>query len=276
MGLLRACADVVLIASGTMLASPAGTWRPERVYPPAAAGFAELRRRLQLPERPTLACVTSGRTFDPTHPALRQNAIVLTTKAAAAGLRARVPSATEVVATNSGDSVDLELGLQALRERGHSLIVTEGGPTLFGSLITAGLVNELCLTISPLLAGRARKRRLALVEESSCSRTWHTDRASSRCGDRQTISSSATRCSDNRRNQSSAAPRSYYSGMVLFPIAIIWLGLVIYWAIRRADAEPTDEPPTGRWSKRPTPPRRGPNRRAPYGSGGRRRYERSA
>jgi riboflavin biosynthesis pyrimidine reductase len=164
MGLLRACADVVLIASGTMLASPAGTWRPERVYPPAAAGFAELRRRLQLPERPTLACVTSGRTFDPTHPALQGSAIVLTTEAAAAGLRARVPRATEIIATNSGDSVDLELGLQALRERGHSLIVTEGGPTLFGTLISAGLVDELFLTISPLLAGRARTRRLSLVE----------------------------------------------------------------------------------------------------------------
>ena len=164
MGLLRACADVVLVASGTMLASPAGTWRPERVYPPATAEFAELRRRLQLPERPNLACVTSGRTFDPTHPALQESAIVLTTEAAAPGLRARVPRATEVVAINGGNSVDLQRGLQVLRERGHSLILTEGGPTLFGTLVGADLVDELFLTISPLLAGRDRKRRLALVE----------------------------------------------------------------------------------------------------------------
>lgn len=164
LGLLRACADVVLIASGTMLASPAGTWRPERSYPPATASFAELRRRLQLPERPTLAFVTAGRTFDPTHPALQESAIVLTTDAAAQSLRARVPSATEVVATNGGDSVDLERGLRALRERGHSLIVSEGGPTLFGTLVGADLVDELFLTISPLLAGRDRKGRLALVE----------------------------------------------------------------------------------------------------------------
>ena len=46
MGLLRACADAVLVGSKTMLASPKGTWRPERVYPPAAEAFAELRRRL--------------------------------------------------------------------------------------------------------------------------------------------------------------------------------------------------------------------------------------
>src|SRR6185312_15996252 len=36
MGLLRACADAVLIGSGTLLSSPKGTWRPERVYPKAA------------------------------------------------------------------------------------------------------------------------------------------------------------------------------------------------------------------------------------------------
>src|SRR5258708_33615852 len=41
MGLLRACADVVLVGSGTVNASPQGTWRPERVYPAAAEAFAE-------------------------------------------------------------------------------------------------------------------------------------------------------------------------------------------------------------------------------------------
>lgn len=164
MGLLRACADAVLVGSGTMLASPKGTWHPERVYPPAAEAFAELRRRLGRPERPTVVCVTAGGSFDPTHPVLEEGAIVLTTEAAAAGLRARVPAATEVVAVNNGDSVDLQLGLERLRERGHSLILSEGGPTLFSSLIASGLADELFLTVSPLLAGRAGKPRLALVE----------------------------------------------------------------------------------------------------------------
>ena len=43
MGLLRAFADVVLIASGTLRASPKGRWRPDGVYPKAASAFAELR-----------------------------------------------------------------------------------------------------------------------------------------------------------------------------------------------------------------------------------------
>jgi riboflavin biosynthesis pyrimidine reductase len=164
MGLLRACAGVVLVGSGTMLGSPKGTWRPDRVYPPAAEAFAELRRRLGVGERPTVACVTAGGSFDPTHPVLEDGAIVLTTERAAADIRARAPGATEVVAVNHGDWVDVRLALEQLRARGHSLILSEGGPTLFGALLAAGLVDELFLTISPLLAGRDTRPRLSLVE----------------------------------------------------------------------------------------------------------------
>jgi len=164
MGLLRACAGAVLVGSGTMLASPQGTWRPERVYPPAAEAFAELRRRLGLAERPLVACVTAGGSFDPAHPILEESALVLTTASAAAGLRASVPAATDVVAVNEGDRVDLRLALGALRARGHALVLSESGPTLFGSLLAAGLADELFLTVSPLLAGRDRSPRLSLVE----------------------------------------------------------------------------------------------------------------
>lgn len=164
MGLLRACADAVLVGSGTMLASPRGTWRPERVYPAATEAFAELRRRRGRSERPTVAFVTAGRSFDPTHPALEQQALVLTTSSAAADLRARVPAASEVVAVNDGGQVDLRRAVAVLRERGHAAILSEGGPRLFGALLAAGLVDELFQTISPLLAGRGERPRLSLVE----------------------------------------------------------------------------------------------------------------
>jgi riboflavin biosynthesis pyrimidine reductase len=43
--------------------------------------------------------------------------------------------------------------------------LSEAGPTLFGSLASAGLVDELFLTVSPLLAGRsALDINLGLVE----------------------------------------------------------------------------------------------------------------
>jgi riboflavin biosynthesis pyrimidine reductase len=44
------------------------------------------------------------------------------------------------------------------------VIVSEAGPTLFGQLVAASLVDELFLTVSPLLAGRALGMRLSLVE----------------------------------------------------------------------------------------------------------------
>jgi riboflavin biosynthesis pyrimidine reductase len=89
MGLLRACADVVLLGSGTLRASPQGTWRADRVFPPASDAFAELRRSRGLPERPAVAIVTAGRTFDPFHPVLEHGAVVLTTGTAAARRRPR-------------------------------------------------------------------------------------------------------------------------------------------------------------------------------------------
>lgn len=164
MGLLRAVADVVVVGSGTMRMSPKGTWRAGPVYPPAAGAYAELRRRLGKGEHPAVAVVTAGGSFDSTHPVLETGAVVLTTERAAAGLRARVPGATDVVTVNDGDRVDPARAVAALRERGHDLVLSEGGPALFTSFVAAGVVDELFLTLSPLLAGRSGVGRLSLAD----------------------------------------------------------------------------------------------------------------
>ena len=164
LALLRACADAVVVGSGTLLSSPQGTWRIDRAYPPAAEALAELRARRGRAEQPLLAIVTAGASFDPAHPVLETGALVLTTEDAAPRLRAAVPDATEVVAVNGGDSVDLARGVDLLRERGCSVILAEAGPSMFGSLLASRLVDELFLTISPVLAGRADGARLGLVE----------------------------------------------------------------------------------------------------------------
>jgi riboflavin biosynthesis pyrimidine reductase len=164
MGLLRAVADVVVVGSGTMLAAPKGTWRAGKVFPAATDAFAELRRTLGKSEHPAVAIVTAGGSFDPTHPVLETGAVVLTTERAAADIRATVPAATEVVAVNAGDWVDPVGAVAALRARGHDLILSEGGPTLFTSLVAVGMVDELFLTVSPLLAGRAGVPRLSLAD----------------------------------------------------------------------------------------------------------------
>jgi riboflavin biosynthesis pyrimidine reductase len=55
-------------------------------------------------------------------------------------------------------SVDMKAALDALAERGHRRISCEGGPHLLGQLADAGLLDELCLTVSPLLAGPGADR----------------------------------------------------------------------------------------------------------------------
>jgi riboflavin biosynthesis pyrimidine reductase len=164
LALMRACADAVVIGSGTLLASPQGTWRIDRAYPPAAEALAELRARRRRPAQPVVAVVTTGASLDPTHQVLETGALLLTTEGAASGLRESVPGAAEVVAVNDGDTVDLARALEVLRERGCSVVLTEAGPSLFGSLVASRLVDELFLTVSPVLAGRATTARLGLVE----------------------------------------------------------------------------------------------------------------
>jgi riboflavin biosynthesis pyrimidine reductase len=154
MGLLRALADVVLVGSGTLLASPQGMWRPAGVYPAAADAFAELGE-------PAVAVVSSGASLDPGHPVL-QRAVLLTTTRGAEQFAGVLP---DVIAVNDGDWVDLRGAVQVLRARGHERILSEAGPTVFGSLLADGLVDELFLTLSPVLAGRlSAEGRLGLVE----------------------------------------------------------------------------------------------------------------
>jgi riboflavin biosynthesis pyrimidine reductase len=164
LALLRACADAVVVGSGTLLASPQGTWRVDRAYPSAAEGLVELRARRGRPAQPLVVVVTTGASLDPAHPVLESGALVLTTVGAAAELRARVPGAAEVVAVNDGDTVDLAAAFAVLRKRGCAVLLSEAGPSMFGSLVASGLVDELFLTVSPVLAGRAATARLGLVE----------------------------------------------------------------------------------------------------------------
>jgi riboflavin biosynthesis pyrimidine reductase len=164
MGLLRALADAVLIGSGVLRASPEGTWLPEKVYPHATEAFAELRRRLGKPSAPEVAILTGSGSIDPSHPVLGLGAVVLTSSAGAERLEAQVPEAATVVALGDETIISGEAILGALRDRGHALVLSEAGPHTFGTLLADGLVDELFLTVSPLLLGDAGAPRFHLVE----------------------------------------------------------------------------------------------------------------
>ena len=165
MGLLRASADVVVIGAGTLRASPKSLWRPERVFPDAAADYAELRRTLGKTERPAVAVLTQSGALDPSLPLFEEGALVLASDQGAAALRGKLPAATEVIALGGEVTVDPGAAVDALRERGYRQICSEAGPAVFGALATAGLVDELFVTISPFLAGGDRPgSRLSLGE----------------------------------------------------------------------------------------------------------------
>jgi riboflavin biosynthesis pyrimidine reductase len=164
MGLLRAAADVVLIGSGTLRASAHGRWRPETVFSAAAEAFAELRHELGLEAAPRVAILTAAGSISPDRTVLEDGPIVLTTMAGAERLAGTLPAGVEIVTLPGEAEVDVTSAVELLRERGHRRILSEAGPHVFGSLVDAGLVDELFLTVSPLLAGRPSSGSFGLVE----------------------------------------------------------------------------------------------------------------
>jgi riboflavin biosynthesis pyrimidine reductase len=90
--------------------------------------------------------------------------IVITCAAADATRRAALETVADVVVVGD-DDVDLAAARAALEARGLRRILSEGGPTLFADLCAAGVADELCLTVSPLVVGPGPARIVA-------SRAW--------------------------------------------------------------------------------------------------------
>jgi riboflavin biosynthesis pyrimidine reductase len=163
MGLLRACADTVLIGAGTLRATPNHEWTPSYICPEAADGYAALRRNLGRAADPQLAVVTLSGEVPVAHPAFRAGALILTTTAGARRLQGQLPRACTIV--DLGERSVLRAGelLAALGALGGSTVLTEGGPRLLGVLVADNALDELFLTVSPVLAGRAETSRSGLV-----------------------------------------------------------------------------------------------------------------
>jgi riboflavin biosynthesis pyrimidine reductase len=153
---LRSLADVILAGAGTARAEK---YRPVQ----QAEAWAQLREGR--PATPPVAVVTRSLDLDPDGPLLTgapgdARTIVLTTEAAPADRRAAAARHADVVVAGR-DMLSPEAIIGALAERGHRRILIEGGPHLLGQIAAAGLLDELCLTVSPLLAGGRAGRILA-------------------------------------------------------------------------------------------------------------------
>lgn len=164
MGLLRACADAVVVGAGTLRATPEHLWTPAHVFPDYAAAFAALREELGRKREPRLVVLTSSGKLDTGHPALVKGATVLTTRDGAMRIGDRLPPASEVIALGRGKKLNIGRAFGELGKRGFEVVLTEGGPHLMGELIEAKLLDEMFLTLSPVLAGRDKERRLGMVE----------------------------------------------------------------------------------------------------------------
>ena len=151
-GLLRSLADVILVGAQTVRAEdygPARTqseWADLRVGRPPTPPIAVISRRIDLD--------LSSRLFTsaPSH----ARTIVITTRAAAPSRRAQAAQHADVMIAGE-EFADLKTVITSLARRGMRRILTEGGPRLLGELATAGLLDELFLTVSPLLVGGASR-----------------------------------------------------------------------------------------------------------------------
>ncbi len=140
---LRSLADVVLVGAGTMRAEGYGPVRLE-------AKLTEARRSRGQRDVPAIAVVTRSCHLDWTAPFFTEaeaRPIVITVAEAAANAGRAKGVADVIVAGES--SVDLDRALRALGEKGFRSVLGEGGPRLNAELTSRGLLDELCLTLSP-------------------------------------------------------------------------------------------------------------------------------
>jgi riboflavin biosynthesis pyrimidine reductase len=148
--LMRALADVVLVGAQTVRRERYGAVR-------LPAEQVAARRAAGRPGTPPLAVVTrsldldwSARAFADAPPGSRT--LVITCADADAGRLARARQVADVVIAGT-DRVDPEQAALRLSELGHQVVLCEGGPSWLGELVAAGRLDELCLTIAPLMGG---------------------------------------------------------------------------------------------------------------------------
>jgi riboflavin biosynthesis pyrimidine reductase len=136
--LLRELAEVVLVGAGTVRAEDyRGARRPTRGRDTP----------------PPIAVVTASADLDPASRLFADTTvapIVLTLASAPEERRERLAAAGADVVVLERLTPDLLLA--ELASRGLCRVLCEGGPRLFGELVAADAVDELCLTVAPLLA----------------------------------------------------------------------------------------------------------------------------
>lgn len=156
---LRALADVVLVGAGTVRAEG---YREL----PVVADLRAVRAAAGLAPVIELAVVTRRGAVPRDLLTGDRRPLVVTGAAGADRARADVGAdrLLAVPGTDDPDSPDLRAALDVLAARGLHHALAEGGPRLLADLLAADVVDELCLTTSPvLLAGGAPRPAVGAV-----------------------------------------------------------------------------------------------------------------
>jgi riboflavin biosynthesis pyrimidine reductase len=157
--LLRTLADVILVGAATVRAEHYGPVRQHELW-------RHLREdRSGRPPTPPIAVVSARLDLDPASRLIaaappHARTIVITTAQAPRDRRDNLAGRVDMIVAGR-QMVDLNAAVGALADRGYQRILTEGGPHLLAQLVAAGLLDELCLTIGPLLAGPGASRVVA-------------------------------------------------------------------------------------------------------------------
>jgi riboflavin biosynthesis pyrimidine reductase len=154
MQVLRTMADVVLVGAGTV--------RVEG-YGGVAVSERDSRWRVEhgLTSQPELAIVSGALGLEPADAVFSRAAgrpVVVTSAGAPQSRRTALQPVADVMVCGDGPAVDLGAMLAAFAVRGWTQVLCEGGPHLFGALLDADLVDEVCLTLAPRFAGGAAGR----------------------------------------------------------------------------------------------------------------------
>lgn len=146
-------ADVVLVGATTAMVEDF-----RGVHP--GEETLEIRRRHDLADVAPTAVVTTG-SLPTDAPAITRAAtttfVITCASAPEAKQKAWKEAGAELIVAGEQE-VDLAAAVRELADRGMRRIDCEGGPHLFGGLIEAGLVDELRLTVSPLLVSGGASR----------------------------------------------------------------------------------------------------------------------
>ncbi|MER5206245.1 pyrimidine reductase family protein [Streptomyces sp. NPDC002825] len=154
-GVLRGLADVVVVGAETVRLEG---YRPAR----AREAFAARRATAGQGPAPVIAVVSASLNLDFSLPLFTEPllpTLVLTGAAAPPDRIADARAAGAVVLiAGDGPGVEPARAVAALAERGLRRQLTEGGPRLLGQFVAAGVLDELCLTVSPTMtAGDAQR-----------------------------------------------------------------------------------------------------------------------